>query len=162
MIAQFKVLIEQTKAFGLKQYEVSNFGKEGFYSQHNSNYWKGEAYLGFGPSAHSYLENKRIWNVANNIKYIKALANGKRYFEAEIIDDKTAFNEYVLTRLRTIWGIDLDYIAAHFNEKLNAHFNIEIQQYINSAYLKIEKNKITLTQKGMFIADKITSDLFYV
>ena len=144
MIAQFKVLIQKTKEFGLTQYEVSNFGKEGFYSQHNSNYWKGEEYLGIGPSAHSFIENRRIWNVANNIKYIKALSNNEAYSEEEIIDEKTAFNEYILTRLRTIWGIDMDYILSQFNETIQDHFNKEIAQYLDSSYLYIEKNKITL------------------
>ncbi len=162
MIAQFKTLIEKTKEFGLTQYEVSNFGKEGFYSQHNSNYWKGEEYLGIGPSAHSFIGNKRIWNVTNNIQYIKALSKKEVYFEEETIDEKTAFNEYVLTRLRTIWGVDTDYIANHFNEELNNHFKKEIQPYLNSSYLQTEKNKLTLTPEGIFIADKITSDLFYV
>lgn len=170
MITQFKMLVEKTRVFGFTQYEVSSFGKEGFYSQHNSNYWKGEEYLGFGPSAHSYIKDsrglremsKRIWNVANNIKYIKGLTNKEVYFEEEVIDEKTAFNEYVLTRLRTIWGIDIDYIKNNFNEELNTHFNKEIEQYLNSSYLQTEKNKIILTQEGFFIADKITSDLFYV
>ena len=162
MIAQFKILIAKTKEFGLTQYEVSNFGKEGFYSQHNSNYWKGEAYLGIGPSAHSFIHDKRIWNVANNIKYIKALKNNETYAEDEIIDEKTAFNEYVLTRLRTIWGVDMDYVAKNFNPALNRHFRKEIKPYLNSSYLQTDKNKITLTQEGIFIADKITSDLFFV
>jgi oxygen-independent coproporphyrinogen-3 oxidase len=162
MIAQFKTLIEKTKEFGFTQYEVSNFGKEGFYSQHNSNYWKGEEYLGIGPSAHSYLAGKRIWNVANNIKYIKALNLNEAYTEEEIIDEKTAFNEYVLTRLRTIWGVDVDYVSKQFNKELNRHFEKELKPYLNSSYLKTDKNKITLTQEGIFIADKITSDLFYV
>lgn len=173
MIAQFKTLIEETKAFGMTQYEISNFGKEGFYSKHNSNYWKGEEYLGFGPSAHSYLKEgssekgligrkKRVWNVANNIKYIKALANKETYSEEEIIDEKTAFNEYVLTRLRTTWGMDTSFLTTNFSEEINTHFNREIKQYLNSSYLEIENNKITLTQEGIFIADKITSDLFLV
>ncbi len=173
MIAQFKTLMEKTKEFGLTQYEVSNFGRDEFYSQHNSNYWKGEEYLGIGPSAHSYLEIdpprrglsagfKRIWNVSNNLKYINALTNKEVYFEEETIDEKTAFNEYVLTRLRTIWGVQLDYIKTNFNTKINDHFSRELQPYLNSSYLQTEKNKITLTQEGIFIADKITSDLFYV
>jgi len=173
MIAQFKTLIEQTKAFGMNQYEISNFGKEGFYSKHNSNYWKGEEYLGFGPSAHSYLKetssekglitgSKRVWNVANNIKYIKALNNKEAYSEEEIIDEKTAFNEYVLTRLRTTWGIDTAYLVSNFSGEINNHFNEEIKQYLNSSYLETENNTITLTQEGIFIADKITSDLFLV
>ena len=173
MIRQFKTLIDKTSEFGLTQYEVSNFGKEGFYSQHNSNYWKGEEYLGFGPSAHSFLTNphqkrevgrvsKRIWNIANNNKYIKALTNNETYFEEELIDEKTGYNEYVLTRLRTIWGIDLAYIQSNFSEQINGHFQNEIHQYLNSSYLQQQNNKVTLTDRGVFIADKITSDLFMV
>ena len=172
-IAQFKLLMEKTKSFGLTQYEVSNFGAKGFYSQHNSNYWKGEEYLGFGPSAHSYFKVSplkrgvggvfsRGWNISNNIKYIKALNEEGVYFEEEIIDEKTAYNEYVLTRLRTIWGVDKNFIKENFNIEINRHFNKELEQYSKSSYLQTEKNKITLTQEGVFIADKISSDLFYI
>ena len=173
---QFRVLIEETKKMGFTQYEVSNFGKEGYYSQHNSNYWKGEEYLGFGPSAHSYLKNsplkrgvrsvffndKRCWNVANNIKYIKALTDGSSYFEEEIIDEITAYNEYILTRLRTMWGVDFAYIKTNFNEELNRHFEQELKRYLNSSYLHQLNNKVILTDQGILITDKITSDLFYV
>lgn len=161
-IAQFKLLMEKTKSFGLTQYEVSNFGKKGFYSQHNSNYWKGEEYLGFGPSAHSYYKNKRSWNISNNIKYIKAINNEGEYNEEEIIDENTAYNEYVLTRLRTIWGIEKHYLESNFNEAINQHFNKELERYLKTPFLQIENEKITLTQEGIFIADKISSDLFYV
>ena len=162
MVSQFKTLIQNTREFGLTQYEISNFGKEGFYSQHNSNYWKGVAYLGFGPSAHSYLDNKRFWNVSNNIKYIKALNENEVYFEEETIGEKTAFNEYILTRLRTIWGVEIDYINVNFSAEINTHFKKEIQPYLNSSYLQQLNNKVVLTDEGILIADKITSDLFYV
>ena len=161
-IAQFKTLIQKTKEIELTQYEVSNFGKEGFYSQHNSNYWKGEAYLGFGPSAHSFLDNKRLWNVSNNIQYINALKNGTPYFEEETIGEKTAYNEYILTRLRTIWGVEMNYIKNNFSTKINAHFEQELQPYLKSSYLQQINDKLVLTVDGILIADKITSDLFYV
>lgn len=170
-IAQFKLLMEKTKAFGLTQYEVSNFGKEGFYSKHNSNYWKGEEYLGFGPSAHSYYKTflekgnrgmLRSWNISNNLKYINAIIEGIAFCEEEIINEKTAYNEYVLTRLRTIWGIENHYIKANFNESINQHFNKELERYLKTSYLQTENNRITLTQEGIFIADKIASDLFYI
>ncbi|MDF1673244.1 MAG: radical SAM family heme chaperone HemW [Vicingaceae bacterium] len=161
-IKQFKLLMAKTKSFGLTQYEVSNFGAAGFYSQHNSNYWKGQEYLGFGPSAHSYYKNKRSWNVSNNIKYIKAINNEEKYNEEELIDKKTAYNEYVLTRLRTIWGIEKDYIETNFSVAINQHFNKELEQYLKTSYLQTKKGKITLTQEGIFIADKISSDLFYI
>jgi len=161
-IEQFKYLMAFTKEIGLTQYEISNFGKEGFYSQHNSNYWKGIEYLGFGPSAHSYYRGKRNWNIANNLKYINALRDNEKYFEEEIIDQKTAYNEYVLTRLRTIWGIEKNYISTNFSDEINQHFNMELEKYLKSSYLQIINNKIILTQEGIFIADKITSDLFYI
>jgi len=146
----------------LIQYEVSNFAKKGFTSQHNSNYWKGIEYLGFGPSAHSFIQNKRHWNIANNIKYINALKSNNSFFEEEIIDEITAYNEYILTHLRTIWGIEINYIQTHFNPEINIYFNKELTPYLNSKYLHHSKNKITLTKEGIFIADKITSDLFLV
>lgn len=161
-ISQYKTLVNESKKIGLTQYEVSNFGKEGFYSQHNSNYWKGLEYLGFGPSAHSYINDERLWNVSNNIKYINALNTGAAYFEKETIDEKTAFNEYILTRLRTIWGIELDYVEGNFNDEINTHFKQELKPYLNSSYLHHQNNKITLTDAGFLMADKITSDLFYV
>ncbi len=165
-IEQFKLLMDKTKQAGLIHYEVSNFGKEGCFSQHNSNYWKGENYLGIGPSAHSFMNNNssqtRSWNVANNTKYIKAINQNTPYFEEELIDETTAFNEYILTRLRTIWGLDLEYIKNTFNPILLHHFEKELEAYKNSELITISKNKVTLTTKGIFVVDKITTDLFYV
>ena len=172
-IAQFKTLIEMTESFGLTQYEISNFGKEGFYSFHNSNYWKGVEYLGIGPSAHSYIKHsplerglrgvsKRFWNVSNNIKYIKAINKNIDYWEEETIDETTAYNEYILTRLRTIWGVEINYIFENFSPLIFSHFNKELEKYSNSSYLQTVNNKIILTKEGIFIADKISSDLFYV
>ena len=165
-IEQFKLLMEKTKQAGLIHYEVSNFGKEGYFSQHNSNYWKGQNYLGIGPSAHSFMNNNssqtRSWNVANNTKYIKAINQNTPYFEEELIDETTAFNEYILTRLRTIWGLDLEYIKNTFNPVLLNHFEKELEAYKNSELITISKNTVTLTTKGIFVVDKITADLFYV
>ncbi|HEY9081746.1 MAG TPA: radical SAM family heme chaperone HemW [Vicingaceae bacterium] len=165
-IEQFKLLMEKTKQAGLIHYEVSNFGKEGYFSQHNSNYWKGQNYLGIGPSAHSFMNNNssqtRSWNVANNTKYIKAINQNTPYFEEELIGETTAFNEYILTRLRTIWGLDLEYIKNTFNPVLLNHFEKELEAYKNSELITISKNTVTLTTKGIFVVDKITADLFYV
>lgn len=165
-IEQFKLLKEKTKQAGLIHYEVSNFGKEGYFSRHNSNYWKGENYLGIGPSAHSFIKNttsqKRSWNVANNTQYIKAINQGTPYFEEEFINETTAFNEYILTRLRTIWGLDLAYMKNTFNPVLLRHFEKELQVYKNTELITISKNTVTLTTKGIFMVDKITADLFYV
>ena len=173
VIQQFITLMDFASKNGMIHYEISNFAKEGFISKHNSNYWKGEKYLGIGPSAHSYLNSsplergergvsKRFWNVSNNTKYIKAIQHNTRYFEEEIIDERTAYNEYILTRLRTIWGVDLKYLNTNFNDKFSNYFNAEVKKYFNSNHLQKIENCITLTKKGIFIADKISSDLFYI
>lgn len=173
VIQQFNMLMDFASKNGMIHYEISNFAKEGYFSQHNSNYWKGEKYIGIGPSAHSYLNfsplergergmSKRLWNVSNNIKYINALTNNTPFFEEEIIDERTAYNEYVLTRLRTIWGIDLKYLNTNFNNNLSNYFNTEVKKYLDSNHLQKTENCITLTKKGIFIADKISSDLFFV
>ncbi len=173
VIQQFNTLMDFASKNGMIHYEISNFAKEGFFSKHNSNYWKGEQYLGFGPSAHSYLNfsplergkrgvSKRLWNVSNNIKYINALTNNTSFFEEEIIDERTTYNEYILTRLRTIWGIDLKCLDTNFNDNFSNYFNAEVKKYLESNHLQKTENCITLTKKGIFIADKISSDLFFV
>lgn len=161
VIAQFNQLRQRTKDMGLVHYEVSNFGKEGYFSQHNSNYWKGVHYLGFGPSAHSFDGNSRRWNVANNMKYIAALNANGSYFEQEEIDVATAYNEYILTGLRTIWGIQKSEILERFGPKLKAHFDAELEKLLKTSYLQIENDKITLTPEGLTVADGIASDLFF-
>ncbi|MBI2280028.1 MAG: coproporphyrinogen III oxidase [Bacteroidetes bacterium] len=162
VIQQFNILMDFASKNGMIHYEISNFAKEGFISKHNSNYWKGEKYSGFGPSAHSFYGNKRFWNVSNNVKYIQAIQNNTPFFEEEIIDERTAYNEYILTRLRTIWGIDLKYLNTNFNDKFSNYFNTEVKKHLDSNHLQKVENCITLTKKGIFIADKISSDLFFV
>ncbi|MBV6484951.1 MAG: Oxygen-independent coproporphyrinogen-III oxidase-like protein YqeR [Flavobacteriales bacterium] len=162
VVLQFNRLMDFTESIGLKQYEISNFAKEGFVSQHNSNYWKGEKYLGIGPSAHSFVGNKRLWNVSNNPKYINAIENNTLFYEEEIIDENTAYNEYILTRLRTIWGIDIMDLNNKFNSTLIHHFKKEISPFLQNNFVQQRKNVFTLTKKGIFIADKISSDLFFI
>ena len=101
------------------QYEISNFAKEGFYSQHNSNYWKGEKYLGIGPSAHSFNGMDRQWNIANNVRYIKQIYQGNCTRKKEKLNEKQRYNEYILTTLRTIWGVNINYIKNQFSAILN-------------------------------------------
>lgn len=173
VIKQFNTLIDFTNQIGMVHYEISNFAKEGYISKHNSNYWKGVNYLGFGPSAHSYLccsplergergVSKRVWNVSNNTKYIKAVENNEPFFDEEVIDERTAYNEYVMTRLRTIWGIDLIELEGKFNATLINHFKKEITPFIQNECVQQKDKVFTLTKNGIFIADKISSDLFYI
>ena len=155
---QFKLLRECLKENGFIQYEVSNFGRENYFAQHNSSYWKQEPYLGIGPSAHSYNHYSRQWNVRNNALYIKGLELGQTYFETETLSTKNMFNEYVLTRLRTIWGCDTGEIAEKFGIVYAKHFKKKIEDY--SKFFLIENNVYRLNEEGLLKADGLASDFF--
>lgn len=143
------------------QYEISNFGKEGFFSTHNSNYWKGKHYIGLGPSAHSFDGESRQWNISNNNIYIKRISeNNNNYFEREVLSEKERFNEYILTSLRTIWGIDLNYLKSNFNADYMKAFLVQIEKYINQETIVVKDSTYTLTEKGKLLADRIASELF--
>lgn len=156
---QFLILIDILQSDNFIQYEISNFGKENFFAVHNSSYWKQEHYLGLGPSAHSFNGHSRQWNVKNNSAYIKAIENGTAFFELEALSIIDKYNEYVLTRLRTIWGCSIHEIKNSFGEDMFIHF-------LNKANAKkeflIEKEgNYTLNFNGKLNADGITSDLFF-
>jgi oxygen-independent coproporphyrinogen-3 oxidase len=156
---EFNLLIESLKDNGFEQYEISNFAKDGYISKHNSAYWLGEKYIGIGPSAHSYNGQSRQWNVANNFKYIKALTNRKKYFEVEVLDIDNLFNEYILTRLRTKWGINLDELNEISPQHLKLIQNV-LNGFIKSGDINKKNQIITLTEKGKYLADYITGELF--
>ncbi len=157
----FLEMIDRLEKNHFIHYEISNFGKEGFFSKHNSNYWKGIHYLGLGPSAHSFDGASRQWNGANNNIYIKHISEKSNdYFEKEILTEKERFNEYVLTSLRTIWGIDLNYLKTNFNSDIVNNFMLQIQEYIKQETVVVKNTTYTLTEKGKLLADKIASDLF--
>jgi oxygen-independent coproporphyrinogen-3 oxidase len=157
----FLEMINRLEKNNFIHYEISNFGKEGFFSLHNSNYWKGEHYLGLGPSAHSFDGVSRQWNVSNNNNYIKQISEkNESYFEKEILTENERFNEYILTSLRTIWGIDLNYLSANFNTEFVKHYLNQIEKYIKQETVVINNTTYTLTEKGKLFADKIASELF--
>ncbi|MBP8033069.1 MAG: radical SAM family heme chaperone HemW [Bacteroidia bacterium] len=157
----FLEMIDRLEKNNFIHYEISNFGKEGFFSKHNSNYWKGEHYIGLGPSAHSFDGTSRQWNVSNNNLYIKHLEEkSEAYFEKEVLTETERFNEYILTSLRTIWGIDLNYLKANFNSDFVKNFSMQIQEYIKQGTVLVNNSTYTLTEKGKLLADKIASDLF--
>jgi oxygen-independent coproporphyrinogen III oxidase len=156
--AQFNKLIEKAEAAGFIQYEISNFARPGYFSIHNSNYWKQINYLGLGPSAHSFNGYSRQWNVRDLKGYIKSVKNGKPFFESEELDTKTRFNEYIMTSLRTIWGIDLEYVERVF-EKEGYDYVLNLSgKYKNYGLMKHEKNSLVLTNQGKLISDNIISD----
>jgi oxygen-independent coproporphyrinogen-3 oxidase len=157
----FLEMIDRLEKNNFIHYEISNFGKEGFFSTHNSNYWKGEHYLGLGPSAHSFDGTSRQWNIANNNLYIKQVSEKtEAYFEKEILTEKERFNEYVLTSLRTIWGIDLNYLKTNFNNDFVKAFVNQVNNYIKQEQVVVKDATYTLTEKGKLLADKIASELF--
>lgn len=160
---EFYYLSDFLKDNGFEHYEVSNFAKSGFYSRHNSAYWKYKEYLGIGPSAHSYNGfDIRSWNVANNQQYIKKLHTGILAKEEEILSQEDQFNEMIMIGLRTIWGVDLESLKNKFNDKILEHFQHEIKSKIEEGILVIEDNHLKIPEKHWFMADGIASDLFLV
>lgn len=156
----FLEMIDRLGKNGFIHYEISNFGKEGFFSIHNSNYWKGKHYLGLGPSAHSFDGVSRQWNMANNNAYIKNINEGKGYFEKETLTEAERFNEYMLIALRTMWGIDLNYLKANFDTELVKHFLQEVERFMQDGSIVMKESFYILTEKGKLLADRIAGDLF--
>jgi oxygen-independent coproporphyrinogen-3 oxidase len=156
--AQFNTLIEKAGSAGFIQYEISNFGKPGYFSIHNSNYWKQVSYIGLGPSAHSFNGYSRQWNIRDLKGYINSINSGKPFFESEDLDRNKRFNEYIMTSLRTMWGIDLDYVEGMF-EKEGYDYVVNLSgKFRNYGLMKLEKNSLVLTNQGKLISDNIISE----
>jgi len=158
---QFLLLMKWMEAAGYEHYEISNFAKPGCRSRHNSSYWLGESYYAFGPAAHSFDGKIRKWNVANNSLYIQSLQNNIIPFEQEVLTITQQLNEYIMTSLRTIEGLDLDYTERKFGETFRDKLQIASRKYEVNRKLKIENNKIMLTSEGKLFADGIAADLFF-
>jgi oxygen-independent coproporphyrinogen-3 oxidase len=156
---QFHLLIEKTESAGFVQYEISNFGKPGYFSVHNTNYWKQVNYLGLGPSAHSFNGYSRQWNVRDVRKYIKAVNSGSPLFEREELDKRTRFNEYIMISLRTMWGIDLDYVERTFDKEGYDYIVNLAGKLIDYGLMKPDKKTLVLTNQGKMISDNIISEL---
>ena len=158
----FKILQEESLKMGYEQYEISNFCRKNKFAQHNTSYWKDKAYLGIGPSAHSYNGESRRWNISNNLKYITLINNSEKYFDEEKLSPTQKYNEYTLTSLRTIWGVSLDYLENNFDQHIVSHFKKNARKWIDNKNIILEKNNVRLTNKGMLFADTISSDLFII
>lgn len=162
-LEQFNVLVSETEKQGFVHYEISNFGKPAYFSKHNTSYWLGKKYVGIGPSAHSFNGKQRSWNIANNAKYIKSINSNILPLEFEELSINNRFNEYIMTGLRTIWGIDLDKIEEDFGKIYLNELIKNSQQFIEKGLIKLTlENKLVTTNKGKFLADGIASDLFKV
>ncbi len=157
--AQFNLLLEKATNAGFIHYEISNFGKPGFFSKHNSSYWKQVSYLGLGPSAHSFNGYSRQWNVRDVKKYIKSVNSGDLLFEKENLSKRIRFNEYILTSLRTMWGIDLDYVEATFDKEGYDYLVNLSGKLIDYGLMKQENKTLVLTNQGKMISDNIIREL---
>jgi oxygen-independent coproporphyrinogen-3 oxidase len=158
----FMILVEMLQNNGFIHYELSNFGKENYFSKNNSAYWLGKKYIGIGPSAHSYDGEKRGWNIANNSLYIKAIQNNELPIETETLTISDRYNEYIMTGLRTIWGVSLERIEKEFGQEYLNYLHKQSQKFLNDELLSIENNILKPTPKGKFLTDGIASDLFYL
>ena len=161
-ILQFKTLIEWSKNSNFEHYEISNFAKDKLYSKHNTSYWQQQKYLGIGPSAHSYNINTRLWNIADIDKYIEAINNNTSYSESEILSEIDKYNEYLMTWLRTKWGVNLNTVKEVFGVDKQQNLIKSLNHFINDNSVTIINNCAILTDKGIFISDLILSDLIIV
>jgi len=167
-LEQFNHLVAETKKHDFIHYEISNFGKEGYFSKHNTAYWQGKNYLGIGPSAHSFNGSARSWNVSNNARYLIAIANNELPSETEILTINNRFNETIMMGLRTIWGIDLKTIETQFGLEYHKRLLKQAQKHLSQGTLELintENSKaatLKITSKGLFLADGIAADLFVV
>lgn len=155
-------LMEFLPEIGYRQYEISNYALPGAESKHNSSYWERKPYLGLGPSAHSFKDRIRCWNVANNTKYIQSIKSGQPYFEEEILSEEDQYNEYVMTGLRTQEGVSDIYLKATFHDRILQYFQHQIQPFIQDALVIKYSHQYTLSPKGKLFADQITEALFYI
>ena len=161
-VEQFEVLMDELQNAGFDHYEISNFGKAGFYSKHNTSYWLDKPYLGIGPSAHSFNGKTRSWNIANNKKYVLGVESKELMMEEEFLNSSEQYNDYILTKLRTIWGVNTNEIQLKFGNAIAKYFEKSIHKQINNKLITLNSNNnFVLTQAGKFVADRVCMELFY-
>ncbi|WP_339658563.1 radical SAM family heme chaperone HemW [Flavobacterium frigidarium] len=156
----FVILVDTLTANGFVHYELSNFGKENYFSKNNSAYWLGKKYIGIGPSAHSYDGISRSWNIANNPMYLKAIAIDEIPNEIETLSQSDRYNEYIMTGLRTIWGVSISRIQLEFGLMFSDYLMKQADKFLKDGLLEIENDILKPTKKGKFLTDGIASDLF--
>ena len=161
-VTLFHILTERMAEAGFQHYEISNFARPGFHARHNSAYWIGKPYLGLGPSAHSYNRTSREWNVASLPLYLRGIESGQPATERETLDLSTRYNDFIITGLRTMWGISLDKLRAEFGEALLAYCQKQARPYIQRGLLRQENDRLALSQAGILLSDGIMSELMYI
>ena len=157
---QFSILMDKMQQHHYNHYEISNFCKEPHFAKHNTNYWKGISYLGIGPSAHSFDGVKRYWNIANNAIYTKKILNNEFANESEVLSKTDSYNEYVMTSIRTVFGVDLSKIKQDFGDDFQHHFLFEVSPFIDNKWIVNTNEIFTLTNSGKLFCDYITTHLF--
>lgn len=158
----YEILTETMEKAGFDNYEFSNFGKSGFFSRNNTAYWFGKAYLGIGPSAHSFNGNIRKWNINNNTLYIKSIQKGQIPAEIEELSTADKYNEYVMTRLRTKWGISISEVEEKFGIDFKDYLLRESKKGILDQLLELDGDRLYISRNGKFLSDGIASELFWV
>lgn len=161
-LSAFNLLVDFTGREGYVHYEISNFCKDGLYSRHNLNYWKQGTYIGIGPSAHSYDGESRQWNIALNDSYIHKIEHDLSYYEKEILSPADQFNDYLLTHLRTCWGIRFEEVKNRFGVYFLDHLLAELKSYAEGEILESNAEGVQLTRKGKLVADRVISGLMVV
>lgn len=159
--SQYDWMVNRMEAEGFQNYEFSNFSKPGFISVNNSNYWKGKAYMGVGPAAHSFDGKRtRSWNLSNNIKYLDFIQNGILPTQSEILNTNDAFNEYLMTRLRTSWGVSIQKINDTFGKHYSDYLEKQVENHLINQRVYWDGDALKVTKKAKFLTDGIASDLF--
>ena len=161
-LQHFNHLMDETEKHGFVQYEISNFGKPDYFSKHNTSYWQEKPYLGIGPSAHSFDGKSRSWNISNNSKYIKAIQKDELPRTVEILSINDKYNEYIMTSLRTIWGISVKKVEQEFGKEYKKHLLFQIEKHVKNSLVNCHEEVFQLTRKGKFLADGIALDLFMI
>ncbi len=158
----FLLLVDTLEANGFVHYELSNFGKEGYFSKNNTAYWLGKKYIGIGPSAHSYDGIYRSWNIASNTLYLKGIEENRLPSETEKLTPADRYNEYVMTGLRTIWGVSVQRVHDELGRLFSDYLLKESDKFIQQGLLDNDNGIIKTTREGKFLADGIASDLFFI
>jgi oxygen-independent coproporphyrinogen-3 oxidase len=161
-LAFFATLMDTLTASGYQHYEISNFARSGYISRHNSAYWTGHKYLGLGPSAHSYNGVSREWNVSHLPSYLQGITGGEPVREVETADTAMRYNDYVITRLRTMWGIGYAEMAELFGERYLTHFHKEAEPFIRRGLLEVTNEGVRLSKEGIFLSDGVMRELLWV
>ena len=161
-VTLFSTLINRLAEAGYLHYEISNYARPGYFSQHNSSYWTGKKYIGIGPSAHSYDGESRQWNISSLPHYLEGIRTGIPNIEIEKLDINTKYNDFIITGLRTMWGIRTSDIREQFGEEKQAYLERQAATYLHQGLLIYENDTLTLSKEGIFISDGIMSDLLWV